>query len=161
MLIPLFQSRSITSPQLQLWTLSLKSFSTLSPQLEHSILVPRGSIPTVCLVRVEGNITVAPLPSETVLALFSAHGYSMCFLLSLDSRLLSVAVFSSWQCRCSSCRFFHSSLPLSILGILWSTSITSHSWKHNSHQRHLPFCCLSNLAFWLGISGCTPSLELQ
>ena len=29
--------------------------------------------------RVEGNITVPPLPSETVLASFPAHGYSMCF----------------------------------------------------------------------------------
>lgn len=31
------------------------------------------------LVRVEGNIAVPPLPSETVLAPFGAHGYSMCF----------------------------------------------------------------------------------
>jgi len=29
--------------------------------------------------KVEGNITVPPLPSETVLASFPAHGYSMCF----------------------------------------------------------------------------------
>ena len=50
-LMPLFQSRSITSPQPQLWTLSLRSFSTLSPQDEHSMLVPLGSIPTVCLPR--------------------------------------------------------------------------------------------------------------
>ena len=33
--------------------------------------------------RVEGSITTPPLPSETVLATFTAHGYSMCFLLSL------------------------------------------------------------------------------
>lgn len=31
-------------------------------------------------VRVEGNITIPPLPSETVLATFTAHGYSTCVL---------------------------------------------------------------------------------
>jgi hypothetical protein len=35
-------------------------------------------------------------------------------------------------------------LPPIALGILWSTSITSHSRKCSPHARHLPFCCLSN-----------------
>jgi len=44
------------------------------------------------IVRVEGSITTPPLPSETVLATFTAHGYSMCFLLSLQDFLTACAL---------------------------------------------------------------------
>ena len=128
--------------------------------------------------RVEVCITASPLPFGTVLATFTAHGYSVCYPFvksdSLTARPMklgisfthsqsnfsqnwesfsrnfewsfllisfkSSAVFSSWQCRCNSCRFLYSSLPPMVLGVMWSASKTSQSRKFNPHQGHLPNC---------------------
>ncbi len=81
--------------------------------------------------------------------------------LSWIQQLPSLAVFTSWQCLCSSCRLSHLSLPSNDTGLIWSTSQLSSFLNVSPHCWHFPFCFLSSMATLLFNSGLFPNFVLQ
>ena len=103
------------------------------------------------------------LAYKTVREIFTSHGSSMIWLLSLAplTSLSSLASFVSWQCRCSNWRLSLVFFPPFFRGVLWSISSKFPSLKNNPQWAHIPFCFFKSEDTLNATSGCIPILVLQ